>query len=100
MRMSEPCYRWLECRKRSVEGCVRIVSCLGGIRCWVHRDRLSLPLHRVENQSRRWGAYFTRASRGEELHLYNLQVIKDLFGLSPSSLALRHFEGTDHSMAR
>ena len=73
---------------------------LGEMRRWVLRDRLSLPLPRVENQSRRWGACFTRAPRGEEFHLYSLQVIKDLFGLSPSSLALRHFEGTDHSTAR
>jgi hypothetical protein len=59
---------------------------LGGIRCWVHRDRHSLPLHRLESQSPRWGACLTRASRGEELHLYDTQVIKDLFDLSPSSL--------------
>ena len=59
---------------------------LGGIRCWVHRDRHSLPLHHIESQSRRWGACVTRASRGEELHLYDTQVIKDLFDLSPSSL--------------
>jgi len=59
---------------------------LGGIRCWVHRDRRSLPLHRIESQSPRWGACLTRASRGEELHLYDTQVIKDLFDLSPSSL--------------
>ena len=73
---------------------------LGGIRRKVLRDRLSLPLHQVENQSCRWGACFTPASRGEELHLYNVQVIKDLSSLSPSSLALRHFEGTDRSTAR
>jgi hypothetical protein len=59
---------------------------LGGIRCWVQRDRPSLPLHRLENQSPRWGACLTRASRGEELHLYDTQVIKDLFDLRPSSL--------------
>jgi hypothetical protein len=59
---------------------------LGGIRCWVQRDRPSLPLHRLESQSPRWGACLTRASRGEELHLYDTQVIKDLFDLSPSSL--------------
>ena len=73
---------------------------LGGIRREILRDRLSLPLHQVESQSFRWGECFTRASRGEELHLYNVQVIKDLISLSPSSLALHHFEGTDHSMAR
>ena len=59
---------------------------LDGIRCWVHRDRRSLPLHSFESQSPPWGACFTRASRGEELHLYDAQVIKDLFDLSPSSL--------------
>jgi hypothetical protein len=73
---------------------------LGGIRGWILRDRLSLPLHQFENQSPQWGARLTRASRGEELHLYNVQVIKDLLGLSPSSLASHHFEGTDHSTAR
>jgi len=60
---------------------------LGGIRRKVLRDRLSLPLHQFADQSPQWGACLTRASRGEELHLYNVQVIKDLLGLSPSSLA-------------
>jgi hypothetical protein len=73
---------------------------LGGIRREILRDRLSLPLHQFESQSPQWGACITRASRGEELHLYIVQVIKDLFGLSPSSLALGHFEGTDHRIAR
>ena len=73
---------------------------LGGIRREILRDRLSLPLHQFESQSPQWGECFTRASRGEELHLYKVQVIKDLLGLSPSSLALRHFEGTDRSTAR
>ena len=44
---------------------------LGGIRCWVHRDRRSLPLHRLESQSPLWGVRLTLASRGEELHLYD-----------------------------
>ena len=66
---------------------------LGGIRREILRDRLSLPLHQFENQSPQWGACFTRASRGEELHLYNVQVIKDLLGLSPSSLVLPPFRG-------
>ena len=73
---------------------------LGGMRREILRDRLSLPLHQVEDQSPQWGACVTRASRGEELHLYTVQVIKDLFSLSPSSLALRHFEGTDRTTAR
>ena len=59
---------------------------LDGIRCWVHRDRHSLPLHQFANQSLQWGVCVTLASRGEELHLYDTQVIKDLFDLSPSSL--------------
>ena len=73
---------------------------LGGVRREILRDRLSLPLHQVENQSPQWGVCLTRASRGEELHLYTIQVIKDLISLSPSSLALRHFEGTDRTTAR
>ena len=60
---------------------------LGGMRKEILRDRLSLSLHQVESQSPRWRACITRASRGEELHLYTVQVIKDLFSLSPSSLA-------------
>ncbi len=62
---------------------------LDGIRCWVHRDRRSLPLHSIEGQSPPWGACVTRASRGEKLHLYDPQVIKDLFDLSPPSLTRR-----------
>ena len=73
---------------------------LGGIRREVLRDRRSLPLHQVENQSPQWGVCLTPASRGEELPLYTIQVITDLISLSPSSLALRHFEGTDRSTAR
>jgi hypothetical protein len=73
---------------------------LGGMRREILRDRLSLPLHQFADQSPQWGACVTRASRGEELHLYTVQVIKDLFSLSPSSLALGHFEGTDHSTAQ
>ena len=73
---------------------------LGGMRREILRDRLSLPLHQVESQSLQWGGCFTRASRGEELHLYTVQVIKDLFSLSPSSLACRHFEGTDRTTPR
>ena len=60
---------------------------LGGMRREILRDRLSLSLHQGESQSPRWRACITRASRGEELHLYTVQVIKDLFSLSPSSLA-------------
>ena len=73
---------------------------LGGIRREILRDRLSLPLHQFADQSPQWGACVTPASGGEELHLYTVQVIKDLFSLSPSSLALRHFEGTDRTTAR
>jgi hypothetical protein len=66
---------------------------LGGIRREVLRDRLSLPLHQFESQSLQWGACITRASRGEELHLYNVQVIKDVIHLRPSSLAFPPFRG-------
>src|SRR5712691_11200638 len=66
---------------------------LGGIHRKVLRDRLSLPLHQFEGQSPRWGGCITRASRGEELHLYSIQVIKDLISLSPSALVLPPFRG-------
>ena len=66
---------------------------LDGIRWWVQRDRLSFPLHGVEDQSRPWGPCVTPASGGEELHLYGTQVIKDLSGLDPSSLASLPFRG-------
>ena len=70
---------------------------LDGIRWWVQRDRLSCPLRGVESQSPPRDVCITPASGGEEFHLYGTQVIKDLVGLSPSSLACRHFEGTDRS---
>jgi hypothetical protein len=73
---------------------------LGGMPREILRDRLSPPLHQFADQSPRWGACVTRASWGEELHLYTVQVIKDLLSLSPSSLALHHFEGTDRRIAR
>jgi len=66
---------------------------LGGMRCWVHRDRHSLPLHNIESQSPLRGACITRASRGEEWHLYDTQVIKDRFDLSSSSLTQASFRG-------
>ena len=66
---------------------------LDGIRWWVQRDRLSFPLHGVEDQSRPWGPCITPASEGEELHLYSTQVIKDLSSLAPSSLASLPFRG-------
>ena len=66
---------------------------LDGIRWWVQRDRLSFPLHGVEDQSRPWGPCITPASGGEELHLYGTQVIKDLIGPCPSSLAHAPFRG-------
>ena len=64
---------------------------LDGIRGWVPRDRLSFPLHGVEDQSRPWGSCVTPASGGEEWHLYGTQVIKDPCSLAPSSLAGRPF---------
>ena len=72
---------------------------LGGIRGWILRDRLSFPLHRFADQSPQWGTCFTRASRGEELHLYNIQVIKDLSIFAPHPWCRHHFEGTDRRMA-
>src|SRR5262249_52920048 len=66
---------------------------LDGIRWWVQRARLSFPLHGVEDQSRPWGPCLTPASGGEELHLYGTQVIKDLIGPCPSSLARAPFRG-------
>jgi len=59
---------------------------LDGIRGWAPRDRRSFPLHSFESQSPPWGTCFTRASRGEELHLYDLPVVKDLIDLRPSAL--------------
>jgi hypothetical protein len=72
---------------------------LDGIRWWVQRDRLSFPLHGVEDQSRPWGPCVTPASGGEELHLYGTQVIKDLVVSTPHPWHLCHFEGTDRSFA-
>src|SRR5215475_4075446 len=70
---------------------------LDGIRWWVQRDRLSFPLHGVEDQSRPWGPCVTPASGGEELHLYGTQVIKDLAVSTPRPWLRGHFEGTDRS---
>ena len=72
---------------------------LDGIRWWVQRDRLSFPLHGVEDQSRPWGPCITPASGGEELHLYGTQVIKDLAVSTPHPWLRGHFEGTDRSFA-
>src|SRR5262245_63814953 len=72
---------------------------LDGIRWWVQRDRLSFPLHGVEDQSRPWGPCVTPASGGEELHLYGTQVIKDLAVSTPHPWLRGHFEGTDRNFA-
>ena len=72
---------------------------LDGIRWWVQRDRLSFPLHGVEDQSQPWGPCVTPASGGEELHLYGTQVIKDLAVSTPHPWLRGHFEGTDRSFA-
>jgi hypothetical protein len=66
---------------------------LGGIHWWIQCDRLSRPLHSVESQLRPWGVCIILASRREELHLYSLQVIKDLVVFDPSSLASGPFRG-------
>ena len=39
--------------------------------------RLSFPLHPLESQSPRWGTCFALAPRGQELHLFEDQAIKD-----------------------
>ena len=72
---------------------------LDGMRWWGQRDRLSFPLHGVEDQSRPWGPCITPASGGEELHLYGTQVIKDLAVSTPHPWLRGHFEGTDRSFA-
>src|SRR5499427_6175936 len=69
------------------------------IRWWVQRDRLSFPLHGVEDQSQPWRPCVTPASGGEELHLYGTQVIKDLAVSTPHPWLRGHFEGTDRSFA-
>ena len=51
---------------------------LGGMSWRVQGDRLLRPLHKIESQSHSWGVCITSASEGEELHLYDTQVIKDL----------------------
>jgi hypothetical protein len=51
------------------------------------------PASRIEGQSLPWGECVTPASGGEEVHLYTIQVIKDLFSLSPSSLMSPPFRG-------
>jgi hypothetical protein len=58
---------------------------------------LSRPLHNVDGQSRSWGVCIILASRREELHLYRLQVIKDLAVSTPHPWLRGHFEGTDRS---
>jgi hypothetical protein len=51
---------------------------LDGVPRWVQSYRLSFPLSRIEDQSQPWGMCFTSASEGQESHLYDAQVIKDL----------------------
>ena len=70
---------------------------LGGMCWWIQHDRLSRPLHNVDGQSQSWGVCIILASRREELHLYSLQVIKDLAVLTPHPWLRGHFEGTDRS---
>jgi hypothetical protein len=65
------------------------------MRWWIQRDRLSRPLHNVDGQSQSWGVCIILASRREELHLYSLQVIKDLTVSTPHPWLQGHFEGTD-----
>jgi hypothetical protein len=62
---------------------------------WVQHDRLSRPLHSVDGQSQPWGVCIILASRREESHLYNFQVIKDLSVSTPHLWLQCHFEGTN-----
>jgi hypothetical protein len=66
---------------------------LGGRRWWVQRDRLAFPLHGVEAQSRPWGPGVLPASGREAWPRYGTQVIKDLRGPCPSSLAQAPLRG-------
>ncbi len=47
------------------------------------------PLSRIDDQSLPRGRRFTSASEGQEFHLHENQVIKDLIGLCSSSLTTR-----------
>ena len=47
------------------------------------------PLSRIDGQSLPRGRRFTSASEGQEFHLHENQVIKDLIGLCYSSLTTR-----------
>ena len=49
------------------------------------------PLSRIDGQSLPWGRRFTSASKGQEFHLHENQVIKDLIGLRPPSLTTESF---------
>src|SRR5262249_59501177 len=47
------------------------------------------PLSGIDGQSLPWGRRFTSASEGQEFHLHENQVVKDLIGLCSSSLTTR-----------
>jgi hypothetical protein len=49
---------------------------LPGVALLIHV--ISFPLSRIEDQSLPWGICFTSASEGQESHLHEAQVIKDL----------------------
>ncbi len=66
---------------------------LDGMRWRVQRARLSFPLHGVEDPSRPWRPCVPPASGGEAWPLYGTQVIQDLVGPCPSSLAHAPFRG-------
>ena len=71
------------------------VTVLDGIRSWVLRDRLLFPLHRIRGSVAAVWNMLHPCIRGQEFHLHENQVIKDLFGLCPSSLTLQSFRGND-----
>lgn len=72
---------------------------LDGIPRWVQSYRLSHPLHNFDGQSPPWGMCITPASGGEELHLYQFQVIKDLSAWTPHPRLVDRFEGTGRTLA-
>jgi len=70
---------------------------LDGIRWWVQRDRLSFPLHGVEDQSRPWGPCITPASGERNCTSTGPKLSKTSSVHVPHPWRMRHFEGTDRS---
>ena len=72
---------------------------LGGIRREILRDRLSFPLHGLR-VSRYRGERASPLHQGERNYTSTTSKLSKTSRLCPSSLALRHFEGTDRRIAR